>query len=120
MPVYDYRCAACKKRFEIFLTYSEYDYHENICPACGSKKVSRVIRKVRVTRGDRGRLASLADKNALDALDSDPKSLGRMMREMKSEVGADGLPNEFDEVVERLEEGQSPDEIERDLPDLAD
>jgi len=41
-----------------------------------------------------------------------------MMREMKSEVGADDLPAEFDEVVNRLEKGQSPEDIERDMPDL--
>jgi len=29
------------------------------------------------------------------------------------------MPPEFDEVVDRLEKGQSPEDIERDLPDLA-
>jgi hypothetical protein len=28
------------------------------------------------------------------------------------------MPPEFDEVVNRLEKGQSPDDIERELPDL--
>jgi len=75
---------------------------------------------VRVSRGDEGRLASLADESNLDAIDSDPRALGRMMREMKNEVGADDLPAEFDEVVHRLEKGQSPEEIERDMPDLGE
>jgi hypothetical protein len=43
-----------------------------------------------------------------------------MMREMKNEVGADDLPGEFDEVVSRLEKGQTPEEIERDLPELGE
>lgn len=118
MPVYDFRCAQCKHRFEVFLTYAEYDHHQTTCPACGSAQIQRVIRKVRVTRGDEGRLASMADDANLDALDNDPRALGRMMREMKNEVGADDLPAEFDEVVNRLEKGQSPEEIERDIPDL--
>lgn len=118
MPLYDFRCSDCHHRFAVFLTYAEYDHHHTTCPACGSSSLQRVIRKVRVTRGDEGRLASLADDANLDALDSDPRALGRMMREMKSEVGADDLPAEFDEVVNRLEKGQSPEEIERDLPDL--
>jgi len=120
MPVYDFRCSDCRHRFEIFLTYAQYDQHRTLCPACGSGNVQRVIRKVRVTRGDEGRLSSLADDANLDALDSDPRALGRMMREMKNEVGADDLPAEFDEVVNRLEKGQSPAEIERDLPDLGE
>mgnify|MGYP001037852834 CR=1 FL=1 len=120
MPVYDFRCAKCKHRFEVFITYAEYDHHNTVCPDCGSDQIQRVIRKVRVTRGDEGRLSSLADDANLDAIDSDPRALGRMMREMKNEVGADDLPAEFDEVVSRLEKGQSPDEIERDMPDLGD
>lgn len=60
----------------------------------------------------------MASEENLASLDSDPRSLGRMMRDMKNEVGAQDLPGEFDEVVDRLEKGQSPDEIERDLPEL--
>jgi hypothetical protein len=40
-----------------------------------------------------------------------------MMRQMSDEMGED-LGPEFDEVVDRLERGQSPEEIEKDLPDL--
>ena len=120
MPVYDFRCSSCSHRFDVFLTYSEYDEHKTTCPACGSLDLERVIRKIRVTRGDDGRLASLADDSNLDTIDRDPKALGRMMREMKNEVGADDLPGEFDEVVSRLEKGQTPEEIERDFPDLGD
>ncbi len=29
------------------------------------------------------------------------------------------MGSEFDEVVERLEKGQSPEDIERELPDLS-
>ena len=118
MPLYEFCCDACKKRFEVFLTYTEYDKHQTVCLACGSASVQRVIRKVRLSRGDDDRMASLSDDANLDALDRDPRALGRMMREMKSEVDADDLPGEFDEVVSRLEKGQSPEEIERDMPDL--
>ena len=40
-----------------------------------------------------------------------------MMREMSRDLGED-MGSEFDEVVDRLEKGQTPEEIERDLPDL--
>jgi Flp pilus assembly protein TadB len=39
------------------------------------------------------------------------------MRQMSSEMGEE-LGPEFDEVVDRLEAGQSPEEIESALPDL--
>jgi hypothetical protein len=42
-----------------------------------------------------------------------------MMRQMSSELGEDMGP-EFDEVINRLESGQSPDEIEASMPDLGE
>jgi len=57
------------------------------------------------------------DPAALAGLEEDPQALGRMMRKMSREMGED-LGPEFDEVVDRLEKGQSPDEIEAALPDL--
>ena len=60
---------------------------------------------------------SLTDPGLMDGLDDDPQTLGKMMREMSRELGED-MGSEFDEVVDRLEKGQSPEEIERDLPDL--
>jgi hypothetical protein len=40
-----------------------------------------------------------------------------MMREMSSQVGED-MGGEFNEVVGRLERGETPDEIEKSMPDL--
>jgi len=60
---------------------------------------------------------SLADESALDGLENDPQALGRMMKKMGKEMGED-LPPEFDDMVDRLEAGQSPEEIEKAMPDL--
>ena len=54
---------------------------------------------------------------ALAGLEEDPQALGRMMRKMSREMGEE-LGPEFDEVVDRLEKGQSPEDIEAALPDL--
>jgi hypothetical protein len=40
-----------------------------------------------------------------------------MMRKMGTEMGEE-MPPEFGEVVDRLEKGQSPEDIEKELPDL--
>ena len=39
------------------------------------------------------------------------------MREMQQELGED-MGGEFDEVVDRLSKGQSPDDIESAMPDF--
>jgi|UniRef100_A0A7C4Q0I3 putative FmdB family regulatory protein len=117
MPAYEYRCLDCRKRFEVFMSYSEYGTREVTCTHCGSKRVQRRIGRVRVARSDESRLESLADPDNLAGLEDDPRTLGRMMRQMKSELGED-MGDVFDEVVDRLEKGQSPEDIERDLPEL--
>ncbi|MGB9521529.1 MAG: FmdB family zinc ribbon protein [Anaerolineales bacterium] len=118
MPTYQYRCLDCHKRFEIFMTYSEYGSRPVHCPFCQSEHVERRIGRIRVAKSEESRLEDLADPSALAGLEDDPKALGRMMRRMGSELGEE-MPPEFDEVVDRLEAGQSPEEIEQALPDLA-
>jgi hypothetical protein len=49
--------------------------------------------------------------------EDDPKTLAKKMRQMGSEAGEE-LGPEFDEVMDRLESGQSPEEIEAALPEL--
>jgi hypothetical protein len=75
---------------------------------------------VSVVRSEDSRLDDLSDPSMLGDLDeNDPKSLGRWMRKMSAEVGED-MPQEFDEVIDRLESGQSPEEIESSMPELGD
>jgi putative FmdB family regulatory protein len=119
MPNYQYRCLNCHKRFELFMTYSEYGTRPVNCPHCSSSEVQRRIGRIRVARSEESRLENLADPSSLEGLENDPKALGRMMRQMSSEMGEDMGP-EFDEVINRLESGQSPEEIEKAIPDLGD
>ena len=61
---------------------------------------------------------SMADDfSGFEGLENDPKAMGQMMRKMGKEMGEE-MPPEFDEVVDRLESGQSPEDIEKAVPDL--
>ncbi len=117
MPTYDYICLDCKKRFNKFLTYQEYDTAQVTCAHCGSKNITRRIGRIRVTRSSGDRLADMADPASLNAIEDDPRALGKMMKDMKNEMDVP-MGGEFDEVVDRLEKGQSPDEIDQAFPDL--
>ena len=120
MPTYDYICLDCNKRFELFMTYSEYETRPAACSHCGSGNTRRRLTRVRILKSEESRLENLgdfSDPSALAGLEDDPQALGRMMRKMGNELGEE-MPPEFDEVVDRLEKGQSPDEIESALPDL--
>jgi len=100
------------------MTFSEYGKKPVHCAHCGSDKVRRRMTKVRIAKSEESRMDSMADEfSGLEGLEEDPKALGKMMRKMGSQMGED-LPPEFDDVVGRLEAGQSPEEIESALPDL--
>jgi len=119
MPNYQYRCLNCRKRFEIFMTYREYGTHLVQCPYCKSDQVERRIGRIRVAKSEESRLENLADPSALEGLEDDPKALGRMMRRMSNEMGEDMGP-EFNEVIDRLEAGQNPEDIEKAIPALGE
>jgi putative FmdB family regulatory protein len=119
MPVYQYRCLNCKKRFELFMSYNEYGTRKVQCTHCGSANIERRIGRIRFARSEESRMEDLADPGSLEGLEDDPRALGRMMRKMSGEMGEE-LGPEFDEVVNRLEAGQSPEEIEKAVPDLGE
>jgi len=106
MPIYEYQCHQCHRRVSLlWRTMSAAVEGQPVCPRCGSTQLSR--------------LDNLADPSSLGDVDeNDPKSLARWMRKMSGEMGED-LGDEFREVVDRLEAGEDPEEIEKTMPDLA-
>jgi putative FmdB family regulatory protein len=118
MPGYDYICDACRKQVVIYQRYEDYGRVKVECPECGSKELARKIGRVRFARSEDAHLESMADPSRWGDVDQDdPRSLARFMRKMGSELGEE-LPPEYDEVVDRLDAGESPEEIEKSMPDL--
>jgi len=119
MPIYEYRCHHCRRRVSIlWRTFGEAETGTPRCPRCGGEQLTRLVSKVRLVRSEESRLDDLSDPSSLGDLDeSDPRSIARWMRKMGDEVGEDIGP-EFKEVVDRLEAGESPEEIEKAIPDL--
>lgn len=117
MPAYDFRCKNCQTQTTIHQTYEQYGVEEVVCPNCDSRDMQRIIGRVRFSRSEESRMGSLDDMSSWGDVDeSDPKSMARMMRKMSSELGEE-IPPEFNEVVDRLESGESPDDIEKSMPD---
>jgi len=119
MPIYEYRCRDCRRRISLFFRSFEEIEAEPVCPRCGGTHLARLISRVSVVRSEESRIDDMADPSMLSDLDeNDPKSIARWMRKMGAEAGEE-MPTEFGEVVDRLESGQSPEEIEEAMPDLA-
>jgi putative FmdB family regulatory protein len=119
MPIYEYRCNDCRKRVTVYWrSFSEVETAPARCPACNGTDLTRLISRVAVLRSEESRLEGLADPSSLAGLDeNDPQNMARWMRKMSHEMGED-LGPEFGEVVDRLEAGESPEEIEAAMPDL--
>ena len=118
MPTYDYSCRGCGKHNLIYQAYEEYGVASVACQSCSSENLDRIIGRIRVARSEESRIESLADPSAWGDFDeSDPRSMAKMMRKMGNEMGEE-MPPEFDEAIDRLESGESPDEIEKSMPDL--
>jgi len=118
MPTYDFICNNCDQRFDVFQTFGEYGKKAVHCAHCQSDNVRRRMTKVRIAKSDSSRMESAADDfSGMDGIEDNPKALAKMMRKMGGDMGEE-LPSEFNDVVDRLEAGQSPAEIESALPDL--
>lgn len=120
MPIYEYYCFDCRKRVNVFFrTFSEASDDAAACPHCQGKRLHRLVSRVRMLRSEESRLESLADDaSLLSGLESeDPRALAHFMRRMSDEMG-EPLDAEMQEVMDRLEAGESPEAIEESLPDL--
>ena len=119
MPAYDFRCKDCHRTFTLrYATYADRDAATPKCPHCGSLELSNLIRRVSLLTSEDARMERLADPSRLSGIDEDdPRSMGRLMREMSAESGED-LGPEFNDVVDRLESGESPESIESSMPGM--
>ncbi|HXK58870.1 MAG TPA: zinc ribbon domain-containing protein [Acidobacteriota bacterium] len=113
MPVYEYLCGDCHRRFSRFF-WRIGDAEGTKC-RCGSSNLEQLVSRVTMIRSEESRLESMADPDKWGDIDeNDPKSMARMMRKMSGELGED-LGPEFNEVVDRLEAGEDPESIEKSL-----
>ncbi|MBI1800515.1 MAG: zinc ribbon domain-containing protein [Chloroflexi bacterium] len=118
MPTYEYRCERCRRR-SAFNVRGFNPPESPTCPQCGSAGMKRLISRVAILKSEEARLESMADpSNFGDVDENDPKSVARFMRKMGGEMGEE-LPPEFNEMVDRLDAGESPDSIEQSMGENA-
>jgi putative FmdB family regulatory protein len=109
MPIYEYRCQSCG-RYHQQLVRSIANYQEPACPRCGKATLRKLVSRFAVVRSEESRLDDLADPSSFGDLDeNDPRSVARWARKMGDSLGED-LGPEFDEMVDRMESGEMPDD----------
>lgn len=113
MPIYDYRCQACHKRFAVFFrSFGEVAAVK--CQHCGSEDVGRMAPRVAQITSEDARLDRLSDPSALGDVDeNDPASVARWAKQLGREMGED-LGDEFDDAMDGLAQGGLGDDGEPD------
>ena len=110
MPIYEFRCLACKKRTSVFVRTVSSPVNNAACEHCGGKKLERLFSRVVVKRGG----VNLDDESSFGNIDeNDPRQMARLMRQMGEEAG-EPMDAETEEMISRLESGEDPEAVMAD------
>ncbi|GBD26200.1 hypothetical protein HRbin30_01530 [bacterium HR30] len=107
MPIYEFRCRKCRRRFSI-LTLRVGESYEVRCEHCGSTEAERLLSRFAMPKSEEARMEALSDPSRFGDLDeNDPKSLARWMRSVGKEMGEEFSGDDFEEMIDELETGEA-------------
>lgn len=133
MPIYEFYCAPCHRVYPFFSRRVDTE-KAPACPKCGQARLVRRASAFAISRGrpeaapgdapagegDEEKLARAMESLAAEAegvRDDDPRQAARLMRRVFETAG---LPvgGGMEEALRRLEAGEDPDAVEREMGDL--
>ena len=112
MPLYEYECLECQKRFtKIVLPWERDKIVE--CPNCHARKVRKLISSFSYHQNEQDRMERI-DTSAPrdDSYYRDDRNIGLWAKKRAKELGID-LGPKFEEVVEKARSGKILDEYEK-------
>lgn len=131
MPIYEFYCDQCNVIFN-FLSARINTQTIPACPKCGKKELQKQISGFATLRNSGedadDALAGLDEtkmeqafgslmKEAEGLDESDPRQMASLMRKFTSETGIH-LGDSMDEAISRMEAGEDPDQVEKEMGDL--
>lgn len=117
MPIYEYRCNACRKRFSVLVGVVAQDDPLQ-CPRCGATEVTRLISRFARLRNEDDLMDDMLDPYRIGDPE-DPKTMRRWVKEMGKELGED-FADEFDELLVEEEKKGASDQGESESDDTGD
>ena len=105
MPIYEYRCQSCNRKFSVFFrSFSETS--EPSCSHCGGENPTRIISQVAVITSWNDFMGNMPSWESMTDFDEDdPRSVADMLRTMKDRTGQDIGP-EGEEFLARMDTGE--------------
>ncbi len=108
MPIYEFRCSACRKRSSVFVRSINVSLSPS-CDNCGSREMSRLFSRVAVLRGEDAFSDGIDESSLGDVDENDPRSVARWVRKMSRQMG-EPLDSEMEADLARMEAGEMPDD----------
>ncbi|MEJ5169853.1 MAG: zinc ribbon domain-containing protein [Fimbriimonadales bacterium] len=114
MPIYEYRCDSCRKRFSLLVGMTA-ERHEEKCPHCGSETITKLVSRFHRYRSEDDRIDELADTLESMGEPDDPKEMRRLVREMGKAMDED-MSGEMEELFEEdmAGEGENGEKSDED------
>ncbi len=131
MPIYEFLCDNCNVVFNFFSSRVNTSKKPD-CPRCGKENLSRCISAFatigKAKENESDPLTGLDEAKMERAFESlmreaehineeDPKQMASLMRKFTSQTGIN-LGGSMEEALSRMEAGEDPERVERDMGDL--
>ncbi len=110
MPIYEFRCDTCGKRFSALVGVVAKP-KPTVCPRCGGDHLTRQVSRFARLRSEDDTLESLCDETKYGDIENDPKALRRWVKDMSAAMDED-LGDDFEEALEEDLSGKSDEESE--------
>jgi putative FmdB family regulatory protein len=110
MPIYEYRCADCRKLTSVFVRPGR-DETGVTCEKCGSSNTCRALSRFAYHRSQGDILRDYGDPGTDDVGEyRDPRQIGRWVENKFDEYGMD-MPDEARSMIDAAREGEFPDSV---------
>jgi len=130
MPIYEFFCPDCNTVFNFFSSRINTEKRPD-CPGCGRRELERMMSSFAVigrASEEDDPLAGLDEskmEKAFEGLmreaehvnEDDPRQMATLMRRFSEQTGI-SLGEPMQEAIARMEAGEDPDQIEREMGDL--
>jgi len=107
MPIYEYRCQTCNKKFSALIGITA-EPDEERCPSCGGAETRRLVSRFARLRTEDDRIDEMADELEVMGEPDSPTQMRGMVREMGRAMDED-MSDEMEEMFESDMEGGGED-----------
>lgn len=109
MPLYEFNCSKCRKKFTVLCGIADRDKPQP-CQRCGVSTTQRLVSRVKTVRTEEQIMENLADPSALSGLDeNDPRTFATWAKKMAREMG-ENMDEEIEAMAQEEFAGGEPDD----------